>query len=339
MKKRGCLRDNLEPIGKAVRFRAVPDDVLSLFAEVTMASAVTHKQSRTALGSLTFALVLLGLPALSAAQTFDAADTTESARGIAMGTGVRSSAAGTSALAYNPANLSLAHIYHVESGVAYDPGAGRFGLIASIVDSTTDSIAAGLSFRTLVGGGDGAYGGYDGRVSLGMALGEAMSIGLSGRYLDFTRSGQLPSGVRSDRVARGFTLDASLRVSPAPGFHLSALGLNLIDLESGVAPVQTGGSASYTAGGVFTLGGDVLVNLSRGIDGAPLLVGGGLEWLTGGRVPLRAGYVYDELRATHVFTAGLGYVDQSVGVDLALRQDVAGQNHTLMMASFRYFVR
>lgn len=304
-----------------------------------MVGTETIKKYRTALASAVVAIVLLGLPTLTAAQVRDTADTTESARGLAMGAGVRASAAGTSALAYNPANLSLARIYHIEAGISYVPGAGRFGLIAALVDSTTDTVAAGLSFRALVGDGDGGYGGYDGRVSLGMSLGEAASIGLSGRYLQYTRSGQLPSGVTSDRIARGFTLDAALRVSPAPGFHLAALGLNLIDLESGLAPVQAGGSASYTLGGVFTFGGDLLVNLSRGIDGAPLLVGGGFEWLTGGRVPLRAGYFYDELRATHVFTAGLGYVDQTVGVDLALRQDVAGRNDTVMMASFRYFVR
>jgi len=275
----------------------------------------------------------------ASAQVRAAADTTESARGMGMGTGVRASAAGTSALAYNPANLSLARLYHIESGIAYDPGAGRFGLNAGIVDSTTDTLALGMSFRALLGDGDGGYGGYDGRVGLGMALGEAVSIGLSGRYLNYTRTGQLPSGITSDRVARGFTLDAALRVSPLSGFHLAALGLNLIDLETGLAPVQVGGSASYTIAGVFTIGGDVLVNLSKGVDGTPLMIGGGLEWLTGGRVPIRAGYIYDELRLTHVFTAGLGYVDQKVGIDLALRQDVDGQNDTLMMASFRYFVR
>lgn len=304
-----------------------------------MAGAETIQKYPTALATVAFALALTALPALTSAQVRDAADTTEAARGLAMGSGVRASAAGTSALAYNPANLSLARIYHIETGVAYDPGAGRFGLIAALVDSTTDAVAAGLSFRALLGDGDGGYGGYDGRVSLGMSLGESVSLGLSGRYLEYSRTGQLPVGVTSDRVARGFTLDAALRISPAPGFHLAGLGLNLIDLESGLAPVQAGGSASYTVGGVFTIGADILANLSKGVDGAPLLVGAGFEWLTGGRVPLRAGYFYDELRATHVFTAGLGYVDQSVGIDLALRQDIVGQNDTLMMASFRYFVR
>lgn len=301
-----------------------------------MARAETLQTPTRPLAVLLAALVF-ALPALATAQ--DAADTTESARGMAMGSGVRASAAGTSALAYNPANLSLARLYHIESGVAYDPGAGRFGLHAALVDSTTDTIAMGLSFRTLLGDGDGGYGGYDGRIGLGMALGEAVSVGLSGRYLNLSRTGQLPVGVTSDRVVRGFTLDAALRISPGAGFHLTGLGLNLIDLESGLAPVQVGGSASYTAGGVFTLGADVLVNLSRDLPGTPVMLGGGLEWLTGGRVPIRAGYLYDELRATHVFTAGLGYVDQKVGIDLALRQDVAGQNDTLMMASFRYFVR
>jgi hypothetical protein len=301
--------------------------------------AARETTSAHAARALPFALSLaLVWSAAAAAGAQDRPDTTDTARGVAMGTGSRASAAGTSALAYNAANLALARLYHVESGLAYDPRAGRFGLVAAIVDSTTSAVAAGLSFRGIVGGDEAGFSGYDGRLALGFALSEAVSLGVTGRYLSVDRVGQHPEGT-SRRLARGFTLDASLRITPLPGLHLAALATNVLDLESPIAPLQVGGAASYTFGGALTVAADVLVDLSRGVGGAPLTVGGGVEWLTGGHVPLRVGYAWDELRRLHMITGGLGYVDQKVGLDVSLRQDVSGGRDTQLFASFRYFVR
>jgi hypothetical protein len=295
--------------------------------------------------SSAFASCVLVVAAALAVATFsgtaraqDRPDGTDTARGVALGTGARASAAATSAVAYNPANLALARLYHVESALAYDPRAGRFGLVAAIVDSTTSPVAAGLSFRGIVGGDTSGFSGYDGRLALGFALSDAVSLGVTGRYLSVDRVGQLPEGTHR-RLARGFTFDAALRVTPWTGLHLAALATNVLDLESPIAPLQVGGGASYTFGGAVTIAADVLVDLSRGVEGAPLTVGGGVEWLTGGHVPLRVGYAWDQQRNLHVVSGGLGYVDQKVGLDLSLRQDVSGGRDTQLFASFRYFVR
>src|SRR5262245_26555589 len=43
----------------------------------------------------------------------------ETARGIALGTGLRASSVSTSALAYSPAALSLGNLYHIEANIDY----------------------------------------------------------------------------------------------------------------------------------------------------------------------------------------------------------------------------
>jgi hypothetical protein len=56
-------------------------------------------------------------------------------------------------------------------------------------------------------------------------------------------------------------------------------------------------------------------------------------------VPIRAGYRYDSGRTTHAITGGLGYVDQTFGVELGIRQDVGNTDNTELMLSLRYFVQ
>jgi len=112
----------------------------------------------------------------------------------------------------------------------------------------------------------------------------------------------------------------------------------LIDLDSPYAPTQLGGGASVTLAEVVTVGADALVDLTT-YESAALLVGGGVEYLSAGRIPLRLGYSFDSGRRVHSVTGGLGYLDQKVGIELSLRQAVHGDDGTLLMASFRYFVQ
>jgi hypothetical protein len=54
---------------------------------------------------------------------------------------------------------------------------------------------------------------------------------------------------------------------------------------------------------------------------------------------LRAGYLFDQGREQHGFTAGLGFVDQRVGIQLGLRQMIVGGKETNLMVSLQYFVQ
>jgi hypothetical protein len=266
------------------------------------------------------------------------ADSMETARGMAMGLGARASATSTSGLAYNAAGLSIGRLYHIETGAGYEPSAGRFYASGSLIDSHSGPVNAGVNFRYVHGNGQNGHGGFDGRIALGVPIGEQFALGLTGRYVSFWREGQ----EGASPWAEGITFDASIRVTPTPGLHIAALGYNLLDLGSPLTPMQVGGSISYTIDGRITLAVDGLADLStwENADGTirpEALIGGGFEFFTG-EVPLRAGYVFDSGRNTHFVSAGVGWMNQQLGADISIRQQVTGDYHTWLLATFRYFV-
>ena len=287
---------------------------------------------------------ILGLAAPSQAQEPEPIEETlETARGLGMGSGARASALGTSAVAYNPANLSLGRLYHVESVVGYVPGEGSWSLGGAVADSVSNRIAAGLSFRGIFGDGNRPYSGYDGRLALGLPLSEAIGVGVSARYIDVDPDGQSPCDGTDDTCVderpgvSGFTLDTAIRVTPTEGLNIVALGYNLVDRNSALTPTLLGGSVSFGME-EFSIGADLLVDLTT-FDGAEYLAGAGAEYLVAGQVPLRLGYRHDTGRGLRYVTGAIGYTDNSVGLDLGLRQGINGDKDTQLVFSFRYHVQ
>ena len=257
----------------------------------------------------------------------------ESARGLALGTGARATAISTSALAYNPAALAVGRLYHIEGAVDYMPDRHTVALGGAIVDSSTSRLAAGFSLRGFLSGDDG-IGGIDGRLALALPFSEAVSIGVAGRYLSAKHTDKT---LDLGNPAKGFSLDASLRVAPVPMLQLHVGGYNLINYDSAYAPLMVGGGAGVGIGTVAVLGADLLVDLSS-YRTADVIAGGGIELLAGQAVPIRAGYSYDTKREQHAFSAGFGYTDAAVGIDLSFRQDIGGAGDTRLMGAFRFFM-
>lgn len=265
----------------------------------------------------------------------------ETGRGLALGTGMRASSISTAALAYNPSALPFGRVYHLEGNADYSPNTDALMLGAAIVDSLTSSLAAGLSARAFLPQGDAASSGFDIRLGAGLPLSDAITLGVSGRYLSITAPDALreaeDDNVEDDPTVRGLTLDAALGIHPSEGVHISALGYNLINRRSAYAPVMAGGSVAFNVGDSLTLGGDVIADLTT-FDRATFLVGGGFEYVHETTIPLRLGYMFDSGRDTHVIGAGLGYNDQKMGIELGLQQGVSGTNDTRVMVGLRYFV-
>ncbi len=291
------------------------------------------------------ALLLTGPVAATSAQEAAVpppAEEFETTRGMAMGlTGSRASAASTSALQYNPANLALARVYHIEAFAGYRPQSTRFEFGASLVDSFSAPIAMGVSYRYILGNGAYGHAGMEGRVGVAVPLGDAFAIGVSGRYVSFWREGPRPEGDNRGPYAEGITVDASVRVTPIPGLHIAAIGQNLIDFGSPLVPRLVGGSASYTIDNVFTIAFDGLADLSTFYNpDASLrpeaLFGVGAEFFTG-EIPIRAGWGFDTGRSIHYITAGLGYTRPEFGIELSYRQQIVGDDDTWLMLSGRYF--
>lgn len=300
------------------------------------------RMGRTITAALGVMMALSALPA--AAQTADLvppAEDFDTARGMAMGSGARASAASTAALQYNPANLALSRIYHIETMVGFRPQAMNFQFGGALVDSFSSPVAMGVSYRYILGNGHDGHAGMDGRIGLAIPIGDAFSIGVAGRYVSFTREGQA-SGDSRGPYAEGITMDAGIRVTPIQGLHIAAVGQNLIDFGSPLVPRLVGGGASYTIDSMFTIAVDGMADLStfHYADNSlrpEALFGLGLELFTG-EVPIRAGYQYDTGRGVHYVSAGLGYVNQSFGIELSYRQQLVNQDGSWLLLSFRYFI-
>lgn len=263
---------------------------------------------------------------------------TESARGMGLGLGLRGTAVSTSAIAYNPAGLAGAPLYHLEGNLDYIGNAKTVALGAAVADSASSSLAGGVAFRGFLSSDHGGYDGIDGRLALAFPFTEAVAIGVAGRYLALGTEVQQADGTYRDvNLIKGFTFDASVQIHAADIVHVAVSAHNLVDHDSPLAPLMTGLSVAISATDTLVVGMDSLLDLTS-FDGPRASLGGAIEFLAAQAFPLRAGYVYDGGRKLHQLTAGLGYTDTAVGLDLSLRQDLSGGDDTRVMGAIRFYV-
>ena len=128
-----------------------------------------------------------------------------------------------------------------------------------------------------------------------------------------------------------------MTITPIPWLKLSGLGYNLVKTYSSLAPQMAGGSVSLTPIESFTMGGDVLVDLTT-FQKNEIVAGGGVSYVAGEMVPLRFGYRRDNGRNLNQITAGAGFNKGKIGAEMALRQDIRGNKETYLLFMFRYAV-
>jgi hypothetical protein len=264
----------------------------------------------------------------------------ETARGLGLATGLRASAVSTSALAYSPGALALGNLYHIEGNVDYSSFPNTVAIGGAVVDSSTSALGAGVALRGFLSGEEG-YDGIDGRIGLGVSLSEAFSLGIAGRYLKVTLDRTFGNEVVTVEDLSAFTMDASVRIVPVPGLQLDVAALNFIDADSPLVPLTVTGGLAFAVAQSFSLGADVLIDMST-FDTAKLTVGGGIEYLASNTVPLRLGYGFDVARKIHFLGVGVGYTDQRIGLDLGLHQELTRpgpeKHETRIMGAIRYYV-
>ena len=263
-------------------------------------------------------------------------ETYQTPRGYGMGMGSRAAATGTTALAYNPANLALGKLYHVEATTQVVTGDNSWALGSAVVDSAASKLALGTSFRGLIGNGVRQYRGWDWRSAIGLALLEQLSVGTAVRWANIKprkKNGQ-PLGPRF----KGITMDAAARASPVPWLHIAALGYNLIRTGSDHAPQTVGGSLSLKFGGEFEVGTDLLADLTT-FDKPELMAGAGFEYVAKKQVQLRVGYRRDGGREINTLTTGIGYVSRKVSTDFSVLQELNKVKETQLIFAVRYHVQ
>jgi hypothetical protein len=269
-------------------------------------------------------------------------DTLETTYGLAMGSGARAGAIGTSALAYNASNMAAVSTYHVEAFSQLIPGSksdgGTYWTIgSSVTDSTTaKKIAMGTSFRGVFSGEGHRYSGWDWRSGIGIQAIPQIGIGIGFRWARLRSDWS--DGNRVGPSLDGITIDASMTVTPIPWLKVSGLGYNLIKTYSSLAPQMAGGSVALTPIESFSIGGDILVDFTT-FEKNELIAGGGLSYIAAEMVPLRFGYRRDGGRDFNQITAGAGFNKGKIGVEAALRKDIGGLKETYLLFMFRFVVQ
>lgn len=273
-------------------------------------------------------------------------DTLETAYGLAMGSGVRAGAVGTSALAYNTSNMAAVPTYHVEAFSQIIPGSKSLGgtywtIGSSVTDSTTaKKLALGTSFRGVFSGENRRYSGWDWRSGIAIQAIPQLGIGLGFRWGRMSSDWATVDDVRV-RVGPffdGITLDASMTITPIPWLRVSGLGYNLIKTYSALAPQMAGGSVSLAPMEELSFGGDILVDFTT-FERNEIIAGAGVSYIAAEMVPLRIGYRRDSGRDLNQITAGLGFMKGKIGFEGAIRRDLGGNKETYLVFQFRFVVQ
>jgi hypothetical protein len=246
------------------------------------------------------------------------------ARDFAMGGAYRALGYGTESVSGNPATLSLYKRYQVELGGAWDiPNGYGFGGL-SVADSATSPVAMGVSYQLATF--DSPYGRNVAHLNtLGIAypIFDWLHIGISARN-------QIITG---PYATNSITMGAGAAVKLFDVVVIGLSGHNLIDVASPL--VQRFFAASVAANfGLFTatfeMRGDFNTTTPR------FSAGGGAEYILAEYVPLRAGFVYDQMAGGAKYLSfGTGFFLQGSGIDIAWRHEFGGFNGNLIALTIK----
>jgi hypothetical protein len=290
-------------------------------------------------------------------------------RALGMGEAMRATATGGEAVLLNPAGMSLTKQYVIEGmyGIQIE-NLGHHAFV-SVVDSVTSRVAAGLFYSFIYSNPQAGFDWAGGRVNsatltrtghaaglaLSIALGDRFLLGLTTKYLHFDTTAPLPKGAVPSQLTldtvNGVTWDLGALIRLGDRFNITAIGYNLWDHGSVESPLSLGMGVAYIPVPTLSINFDAVVNFTGHqkvtIDSMDRVhrdnevsarLGPGLEWLAGGRVPIRAGVVYDTWFAATYLTLGLGYVSSQFGIDLGYRLKVDGGLENFLMLGIRLFV-
>lgn len=294
-------------------------------------------------------------------------------RPVGMGEAMRATASGSAALLLNPSAMSLNRQYIIDAHYGFRVEDRGHNLMASITDSVTSRVAAGLYYAFInsgpvngfpwaggfVSSARGKRQGHVTGLALSMGFGGKFNIGLTTKYLNFKTTyplpkGTVPSSVSFDSV-NGVTFDVGLTGRIADKFNIALVAQNLWDHKSPETPTTLGVGLAVTPIPALSINFDTAVNFTghkemkseatmenpsafKLVTKVGARLGPGIEWLIANQVPLRVGVVWDSyLKSTYV-TAGLGYQSKTFGVDVGYRGKVSNGVENYILLGLRIFV-
>lgn len=269
-------------------------------------------------------------------------------RAIGLAGALRASPSSTSGVYLNPATIAMAHLYHIGLMYQYTGEEDLHMGGVAIVDSVTSAvIAAGLSLNYLRADQHRTdHESWDARLAIAGSIADIVFLGMTGRYIrvesDLERGNRGPNGPPAlprsgSQQVDGFTFDAGAAVRLGDVVSLGVTGYNLTDTGSAYAPIQLGSGAALFLIDMLTIEADLVVDFTQHEE-VNEEIHGGAELFIAGRVPIRAGYIYDVYLDRHSVAAGLGYVDRAFAVDLGYQQEIIENGRWILAFGLRIFI-
>lgn len=257
-------------------------------------------------------LLLAALPARAAELSTPSATQLSGPRASAMGDAHRGVASTNEAILFNPAGLAQREKYEIDAGYSFNRGTELSRFDASIADSRTSRLAAGVWYSHLSGtGADGYASGHVGMLALALPFSDVGAIGATVKYLNFE------ARERTNAV----TADAGLFFQLGDWVRLGGTVSNFVDVESEQAPFSLGGGVSVGTDDTFRAAFDVAADLSNS-EATPLTISAGAEYLLLGAVPLRAGFKRLDATERNYVSFGTGWLAPEGGLEAAYVQNL-----------------
>jgi hypothetical protein len=238
-------------------------------------------------------------------------------------------AAGNEGIYVNPGAIAARKRYAMEGMALHDrrgaENAERF-YGASVVDSQTSSITAGVSYlheQSDLTSGSLLH------LALAGNLSEAFHLGVTGKLYN----------LRGTTSAQSANLDAGAFWQIAELLSMGFAGYNLFSSGNrALSPVGAGAGVAIGSDRAFQVTGDWRADFDRTPGKTTNRWSGGAEGLVASLVVLRAGFMRDETLGSNWWSAGVGLVTPGAALDVGYRQSTTDPSARQVAATLKVFV-
>jgi hypothetical protein len=285
-------------------------------------------------------------------------------RALGVAEAYRATATGNDAIYFNPAGIVLIPRYSPELHYQLDLVKEQHQLDVSVVDSKTTTLAAGVGY-TFDGQEFTKRASFQHTATLALAypfFDKMFSVGAGLKYVNVTDAflGSYLNALSADLGA----------IAKIPGgITLAGVGYNLVPIQSARVPLAAGFAANLDLGPLSALifGGTPTFGPTPNAAGQPTLNGpqgplsgltlevdwhlnfttlygiqsrisSGLEYLAFDSVPLRVGYLYDQIDDDHSIAVGAGFIVPYFGLDVGYQQSVVNPDSRTFACSVKFFI-
>jgi hypothetical protein len=240
--------------------------------------------------------------------------TVDTPRATSMGGAHAAIATGNDALAVNPAGLSQVRRYHFELDGLYDSRFPAQAVVASLVDSVSGPLASGLIWSRWASGQPSGRGeGWSLGLGYSGPLGPGLLMGGETKYLRY----HTPDG-----LVQKFAQDVGL-LGRRGNFSWGTVVKNISLQKIPLFPLTAVAGVAWGTDGDWHLAFDYRADLSDSSNVKSRLAAGA-EVLLGDALALRGGATWDTTERHWWLSAGVGFLTEKGGIQVAWRRRVEG---------------